>query len=146
MCSSDLAKEELIDRLVEGHEFAVPEAWVDRQIENQVRASLQNLAGRGVDPSTIKLDWQKIKESQHDKAVRSVRASLLLEKIADREGVVATKDEVDREVQRIARQEREQVVVTRARLEKDGTLGRIAGHIQTEKTLQFLFEQAHKQA
>lgn len=140
------AKEELIDRLVERHEFPVPEAWLDRQVENQVRMQLRDLAGRGVDPNTIKLDWAKVKESQREKAVRSVRASLVLEKIAEREAINATRDEVDREVQRIARQEREAVAVTRARLEKDGALSRIAGHIQTEKTLQFLFDQAQKQA
>jgi trigger factor len=140
------AKEELIDRLVERNDFAVPEAYVDRQIENQVRMQLHELTGKGVDPSTLKLDWQKIKDAQRDKAVRSVRASLVLEKIAEREGIGATKDEVDREVQRIARQEREAVPVTRARLEKEGALARIAGHIQTEKTLQLLFDQAQKQA
>jgi len=140
------AKEELIDRLVERNEFSVPEAYIDRQIENQVRMRLRDLTGQGIDPSNLKLDWEKIKESQREKAVRSVRASLLLEKVAEREGIAATKDEVDREVQRIARQEREAVPVTRARLEKEGTLGRIAGHIQTEKTLHALFEQAEKQA
>jgi len=140
------AKESLIDRLVEANEFAIPEAYVDRQVENQVRMRLGTLAGQGIDPSQLKLDWQKVKENQRDKAVRNVRASLLLEKIAERESIAATKDEVDRELQRIARQEREAVAVTRARLEKDGALGRIASHIQTEKTLQFLFEQAQKQA
>ena len=45
------AKEALIDRLVERHQFAVPEAYVDRQIENQVRAQLRNLAGEGMDPA-----------------------------------------------------------------------------------------------
>jgi trigger factor len=139
------AKEELIDRLVEGHEFPVPEAYVDRQIENQVRAQLQNIAGQGIDPNTLKLDWEKIKEKQRDKALRNVRASLLLEKISDREGIKATQDEVDREVQRIARQEHEAVAVTRAKLDKDGALGRISAHIQTEKTLQFLFDQSTKQ-
>ncbi|MBV9499924.1 MAG: trigger factor [Acidobacteriaceae bacterium] len=140
------AKEELIDKLIERNDFPVPDAYVDRQIENQVRVQLSNLGGRGIDPSNIKLDWAKVKETQRDKAVRNVRASLLLEKIAEREGIGATKDEVDREVQRIARQEREALAVTRARLEKEGALGRIAGHIQTEKTLHFLFEQAQKQA
>ena len=140
------AKEELIDRLVERNDFAVPQAYVDRQVENQVRMQLRSLAGQGIDPNTIQLDWDKVKETQRDKAVRNVRASLLLEKIAENEGISATKDEVDREVQRIARQEREAVAVTRARLDKDGTLGRISGSIQTEKTLQFLFDQAQKQA
>lgn len=140
------AKEELIDKLVDSNDFAVPEAYVDRQIENQVRMQLRDLAGRGVDPNTIKLDWEKVKQSQREKALRNVKASLLLEKICNREGIYASKDEVDREVQRLARQEREAVPVTRARLEKEGALGRIASHIQTEKTLQFLFEQAQKHA
>ena len=140
------AKEELIDELVAAHDFPVPEVYVDRQIENQVRMQLHNLAGRGVDPNSIKLDWAKVKETQRDKALRNVKASLLLEKIADREAIAATKPEVDGEIQRIAKQEREAVPVTRARLEKEGGLSRIVGAIQTEKTLQFLLEQAQKQA
>jgi trigger factor len=144
--AQQVAKEALIDRLVDGNDFPIPEAYVDRQIENQVRMQIRDLAGPDVDPNSLKLDWAKIKETQHDKAVRNVKASLLLEKISEREAIRATKDEVDREVQRLARQEREAVAVTRARLEKDGTLGRIASHIQTEKTLQFVFDQAQKHA
>ena len=140
------AKEELIDKVIERNDFPVPDAYIDKQIENQVRMQLRDLAGRGIDPNTIKLDWEKVKENQRDKAIRNVKASLLLEKISEREGMHATKDEVDREVQRLARQEREAVPVTRARLEKEGALARIASHIQTEKTLHFLFEQAQKQA
>lgn len=139
------AKEELIDRLVERNDFPVPEAYIDRQIENQVRMQLRSLAGQGIDPNTIKLDWDKVKENQREKATRNVRASLLLEKVAEREGIKANQDEIDREVQRIAQKEREAVAVARARLDKDGTLERIAGGIQTEKTLQFLFDQSSKQ-
>lgn len=144
--SQQAAKEELIDRLVEANQFPIPEIYIDRQIENQVRIQLRGLTGRGIDPSELKLDWTKLKETQRDKAMRNVRASLLLEKISEKEGIGAAKDEVDREVQRLAREEREAIPVTRARLEKDGTIGRIAGHIQTEKALQFLLEQAQKQA
>jgi trigger factor len=140
------AKEELIDRLVEAHDFPIPEAYIDKQVENQVGAQLRELTGQGIDPSKLNLDWAKIKEKQRDKALRSIRASLLLEKIAQLEGIKASRDEVDREVQRAAQQQREPVAVTRARFEKDGILDRIGSHIQTEKTLQFLFEQADKQA
>ncbi len=140
------AKEEIIDRLVERHEFPVPAAYVDRQIENQVRMQLRDLAGQGVDPNSLNLDWSKVKENQREKALRNVRASLILEKVSDTEGIRATDDEVDQEIHRLSRQEREPVPVLRARLEKEGTLDRIRGHIQTEKTMQFLFEQAAKQA
>jgi trigger factor len=140
------AKEELIDRLVESHDFPIPEAYVDKQIENQVGSQLRELTGQGIDPSKLDLDWAKIKEAQRDKALRNIRASLLLERIAQLEAINASRDEVDREVQRVAQQQHEPVPVIRARLEKDGVLARIASHIQTEKTLQFLFEQAEKQA
>jgi trigger factor len=143
--AQQVAKEALIDRLVEANDFPIPETYVNRQIENQLSMQLRQVTGREVDLSKLNLDWNKVKEKQRDPAVRSVKASLLLEKVSDREGIKATRDEVDREVQRIAQQEREPIPVTRARLDKDGTLARIASHIQTEKTLQFLFEQAQKQ-
>src|SRR5947209_16730171 len=41
------AKEALIDRLVESNDFPVPEVYLDRQIENQIRAQLHDLAGKG---------------------------------------------------------------------------------------------------
>jgi len=144
--AQDDAKHQLLDRLVDLHDFAVPDAYIDRQIEINVENQLRTLAGQGIDPKGIKLDWAKVRETQKDRAARDVKASLLLDKIAEREAIGATQEEVDREVQRIARQQREAVAVTRAKLQKDGTIGRIAGHIRTEKTLNFLFEHARKEA
>jgi trigger factor len=144
--AQESAKHDLIDRLVDSHDFPVPNAYVDRQIEINVENQLRTLAGQGVDPRGIKLDWEKLKETQKPRATRDVKASLLLDKVAEREAIHATQEEVDREVQKIARQNRETVPVTRAKLEKDGAIGRIAGHIRTEKTLNFLFEQARKEA
>jgi len=140
------AKNKLVDALVDAHEFPVPEAYIERQIEAQVESQLRMLAGEGVDPRSIKLDWEKLKETQRDKAIREVKGSLLLGKIADAEAIHATNEEVDREVQRIARQSREPVAAVRMRLEKEDALRRIASRIRTEKTLSLLFEQARKEA
>jgi trigger factor len=139
------AKHQLLDKLVDTHEFPIPDAYIDRQIQVNVENQLRTLAGQGVDPRGIKLDWEKVRESQKDRAARDVRASLILDKIGDREAVGATQEEVDREVQRVARQAREAVAITRARLQKDGGIAKIAGHIRTDKTLNLLFEQARKE-
>jgi trigger factor len=146
MRAQDAAKHQLIDRLVDAHEFPVPNVYVDRQIEINLENQLRTLAAQGIDPKSIKLDWNKVKETQKPKATRDVRASLLLDKIGERESIAATQEEVDKEVQRIARQQREAVAVTRAKLQKEGALGRIAASIRTEKTLNFLFEHARKEA
>jgi trigger factor len=140
------AKEELLDRLIETHDFPVPEAFIERQIEAEIEGQLRQMSARGVDVSKLKLDWAKLKESMRPKALRDVKATLLIERVAEVESVYATKDEVDREVQRIARQEREPVAATRKKLEKNGAIGRIANHIRSEKTLSFLFEHARKEA
>ncbi|MSV32515.1 MAG: trigger factor [Bryobacterales bacterium] len=134
----------ILDSLVELYDFPIPQSFVDRQVESIIENRLRSLADQGIDPRTLNLDWDKLKESQAPRALKDVRASLLLEKVADREAIHATRDEVDGEVQRIARQEREAVASVRRRLEQDGTVGRIAGHIRTQKTLNFLFEQASK--
>ena len=140
------AKNAIVEKIVDQHDFPVPEVFIDRQIRNRVEQTLHTLAEQGVDPRSLKLDWEKLKEEQRDKAVREVKASLLLSKIAERESIHATRDEVDREVERHARQNREALAAVQMRYEKDGTLGRIASHIQSQKTLNFLFEHARKTA
>jgi trigger factor len=140
------AKDELVERLVEAHDFPVPDAYVERQIESQLESQFRSLAERGVDPSKLKIDWTKLKDAQRPKALQAVKASLLIEKISEREAIHATNDEVDHEVQRLAKQEREPVAATRKKLEKEGLLGRIAYQIRSNKTMNFLFEHARKEA
>jgi len=140
------AKNKIIDLLVDRHDFPVPETYVDRQIRNRVEQTLRAMASEGVDPRGLKLDWEKVRESQREKAIREVKASMLLSKIAEREAIGVSREEVDREVERLARQQREPVAALQMKFEKDGTLGRIASHIQSEKTLTFLFEHARKTA
>jgi trigger factor len=140
------SKGRIVDALVKSHDFPVPQTYVDFQIENNVRRSLQDAIGRDVDLRSLNLDWSKLREQQSERAIQDVKASLLLEKIADVESINATNEEVDRELQRIAKSQREAVAALRMRFEKDGTLGRIASRIRTEKILSFLFEHARKVA
>jgi trigger factor len=144
--SQQKAKDQLIDKLIETHEFPVPEAYIERQIESQLENQFRDLAERGIDPTKLKLDWAKIKEAQRPKALHDVKASLLVDKIAEREAIAPTNDEVDTEVQRIAKQQREPVAAVRKKLQKDGVLSRIAYQIRSNKTLNFLFEHARKEA
>jgi trigger factor len=139
------SKGKIVETLVKSHEFPVPQAYVDYQIENNVRRSLQEITGReDMDLRSLNLDWNKLREQQGERATGDVKASLLLEKLGDTESIHATQEEVDRELARIAKQEREPVAALRKRFDKDGTTGRIASRIRTEKILNFLFEHARK--
>ena len=140
------AKNKVVEKIVEAHEFAVPDAYVDHQIKANLESRLRELAGQGADLSKLKLDWEKVREAQKDQATKEVRASLLLDRIAERESIGVTEEELDREVQRVARQDREPVPTVRKRLEEQGALGQLASRIRTEKTLNLLFDEAKKVA
>ena len=105
------------------------------------------MAAEGVDPRSLKLDWEKVKESQRDKAVREVKASMLLAQdrgAGERFTPPATK--WTGKWRRLPGSSASRWRRCTCEFEKDGTLGRIACHIQTEKTLNFLFEHARKTA
>ena len=138
------AKDKIVEKLVDSNDFPVPEIFVDRQIENRVEQRLRALQAEGVDPKSFKIDWEKVKTAQKDAAMREVKASLILGKVAEKESIVATNDDVDRELDRISRQEKQPVAVLRRKLTENGELNRIASHIQTEKTMNYLFEHATK--
>ncbi len=142
------AKNALIEKLVDLHDFPVPDSYVDQQLQTNLENQLRTLAAQGADVQKLAegIDWNKYRESQGERARRDVRGSLVLGKIADRESIYPTQDEVDAEVQRLARQQREPVAAVRMKLEKDGSMNRIANRIRTEKVLNFLFEHAVKVA
>lgn len=138
------AKDKLVDKLVDTNDFPVPTVFVERQLDNRLEQRVSSLAQQGIDVKNLNLDWRKLRENMRDAATREVRASLILGRVAERESIAATNQEVDGEVDRIARQEREPVAAMRRKLAANGTLDRIASHIATEKTLNFLFDHATK--
>lgn len=144
--AQEAAKTKIIDHLVASHSFPVPTAYVETQLKTQAENLVRSLVSQGADPKALNLDWERFREGQTERAEKDVRASLLLDTIATRESIDATQDEVDRELQVAARRDRQPVGVLRAQWEKNGTLRRIASHIRTTKTLNFLFENARKVA
>ena len=58
-----VAKETLVDQLVEGHDFPVPEALVERQIEVRVERGLRALAMQG-DRKSTRLNSSHIQKSR----------------------------------------------------------------------------------
>ena len=138
------AKNAIMEKLVDAHPFAVPDVFVDQQVQGMIEGQLRSLSSQGVDVSKLKLDWSELRKAQAERAARDVRASMILEKVAVAESIFTSQEEVDAELSRVSRQQREPIAAVRMRFEKDGTLGRIASRIRTEKTLGFLFEQAVK--
>ncbi len=136
------AKDRLIDELLKRHDFAVPEALVDRQVEIRLERGLRALAAQGMRPENLKrMDFARLRAGQREAALREVKASLMLDKIADAEHIEVSDEEIDRELNEIAEQAKQPVESIRARLTGEGALDRIRNRIRSEKTLDFLYRQ-----
>ena len=137
------AKEKLVEELVKRHEFEVPEALVERQIDIRLERGLRALAAQGMRPEDMKkMDLARLRSGQREQALNEVKASLLLEKIADEEKIEVSNEELDQEIEALAKQSKQTSEAIRARLTRDGALDRIRSRIRSEKTLNFLYQQS----
>jgi trigger factor len=89
-----------------------------------------------------KMDFARLRAGQREQAVQEVKASLLLDRIAEEEKIEVADAEIDREIEALATQSKQTVEAIRARLTRDGALDRIRSRIRNEKTLDFLYRQS----
>jgi trigger factor len=137
------AKEKLVDELVKRNDFPVPQTLIDRQIDTRLERGLRALAQQGMREQDMKkLNFARLREGQKEAAIREVKASLLLDKIAELENIQVSDDELDHEIESAARQSQQTLESVRARLEKDGAIERIKDRMRNEKALDFLYRQS----
>jgi len=137
------AKDKLVAELVKRNQFEVPEALVERQIDIRLERGLRALAAQGMKPEDIKkMDFNRLRAGQREQALQEVKASLLLDKIAEEEKIEVSDEEIDREVEALAQQSKQTSEAIRARLTRDGALDRIRNRIRNEKTLDLLYHQS----
>jgi len=137
------AKDKLVEELVNRNHFPVPESLVDQQVTSRLERGFRALAAQGMRPEDMrKMDFRRLRQAQRDAALREVKASLILEKIADKENIQASDADLDLEVARFAQQSRQPVEAVRKKLTDEGTLERMRERIRNEKTLDFLYQRS----
>jgi trigger factor len=135
------AKDKLLGELIERYQFPVPESFVQQQIEARLDRGLRALAQQGMKVEDMrKLDFVQLRASQRDQAVNEVKASMLLDRIAEAEGISVPEEDVDRELLMLSIQSREPLETLRERLSNDGGLDRIREQMRREKTGSVLYE------
>ncbi len=134
-------REALFARLAERFAFPVPETLVQQQVDARLDRGLRALASQGMSAEMMrKLDFTRLRGAQRETALQEVRSALLLDRIAEAEGIEVSDEEFERELQIAALQSREPLESLRARLTQDGGLARIREQIKREKTASALYQ------
>ncbi|MEW5982805.1 MAG: trigger factor [Acidobacteriota bacterium] len=133
---------ELLSTLAGRVSIEVPGALVEHELDRRLEDLVHRLAEQRVDPRTAGVDWNEVRASQRDAALESVKAALVLDEIARREGVDVSDEEIDAEIGRFAERSGRTVAAVRVQVEKDGGRLRLRQGLRREKTMDFLLSNA----
>jgi trigger factor len=135
------ARNKMLDEVVSRHSFPVPESLVQQRVDARLERGLRALAQQGMRADDMrKLDFVRLRAAQRDEAEREVRASLVVDRIAEIENVTVSDEELNQEVLVLSMQTREPYETLRERLAKDGGMERLREEMRREKTGRALYE------
>ena len=135
-------RDEVIRKLLDGHQFEVPQSMVDQQTDFRLEGVARQMMSRGIDPRTAQVNWEAAREELKGQARDDVRATMLLEKIVAAENISVSDEEVEAEIDALATASRQPLEQVRAALTKDGGERSIAHRLRNRKALDLLIENA----
>ncbi|HID80015.1 MAG TPA: trigger factor [Aquifex aeolicus] len=93
--------EKLLLKLVEVHKFDIPESLVRRESDILFERRLQELSAYGINPNQV--DREKLLNEILPTAVFNVASRLLLDRLADKLNIEVGEEEVNREIEKLAK-------------------------------------------
>ena len=135
-------RQELLRQLANRVTVEVPEALIGRELDRRVEQVARHLLEEQIDPRQARIDWDAFREQQRASATDTVRGTLVLEEIADREAIEITGGDVDQEIERQAALSGRTPQAVRALLEKDRGIGRLEAGLRREQAISLLMKRA----
>ena len=113
-------------------------ALVEHQTQYRLESVVRDMIGRGIDPRSQEVNWEGAREELKAQAEEDVRGSLLLERIAEEEQINVSDEEIEAEIEAIAKASRQSKEQVRGVLTKDGGERSIANRLRNRKALDVL--------
>jgi len=133
---------DLMKQLATRVTFEVPQALLEREIDRRVEEFVRRLIDQQIDPMKTNINWEDFREKQREAAAEAVRGALVLDEVARRESVAVSRDEIEAEVAKYAERTGRTPAAVRARLEKEGGIGRLYSGLRRERAIDFLLSRA----
>ena len=142
-------KEQIAKRLADTHHFDLPDSMVEREVNAMVRQQLESRArqrGRSAEAGEGKREEEvaRLREEALPEAKRRVKVGLILETIAEKEGVRVEEQDVAAELERLARRLNVSAEDVGRMIQAGGQDMRdeILGRLLAEKSLDFVYRHA----
>jgi trigger factor len=140
-------KDALLKRLIDTHYFDLPDTLVERELSTIVRQTLQaRQRGKVTDalPAPDAEELKRLREEHREEANRRVKAGLILEAIAEKEGLSVSQDDLNNEVTRLATELRVPMADLVKMIQAGGqdSVEELRARILADKALDVVYRQA----
>jgi trigger factor len=130
------------EAVLAGHQIEVPDALVLRQVGHLIEHTRDRMRRQGIDPDKLPWDYGKLLEELKPGAEKAVRRSLVLEAIAEKEGLIPTDADIDAEVEKIAVANNRPAPAVRRIMSQNGDLEGLKHNLRESRTLEFLISKS----
>ncbi len=141
----DTYKDTIIKRLAETHHFDLPETLVERELEAIIRQHVQQQQQKSGSEDALSMEaLTALRQEHRDEAARRVKLGLVLEAIAEKEGLTVTQDDLNAEVMRLA-SELKMPAADLVKMIKSGgqdSIDELRARILADKALDFVYRNA----
>lgn len=135
------ARVKLLQKLVEIHDFEVPQAMVAEQFEALQEEMKVRRTYAGADPRSIQFSEAELNDLQ-SRATFAAKASVLLMAVARQESIEVSDEDVSAKIEEIASMRNQTAAAIRGYLEREGAMPTLNDRILEEKVLEWLLENA----
>jgi len=135
-------KKDLFDQLLSMCTFELPAGIVEESAQSLRDRREMELRMYGVGPDDIKKREDELKTSSQESSARDLKLFFIIEKIAQKEGIVVEESDAERALGAMAQSYGTHPRRVRMELEKSGKLSELRLQILEDKTSQFLLDQA----
>ena len=141
---ADRAMREQINEYLLSHtEFDLPEGVASRHAARVLQRRHVDLLQMGVSREQVDERMTEIEASVNEQANRDLKLTFLFQKIAEKQGIEVTEEEVNSRVARMAAMYRRRPERLRQELESDGTISQVEVSIREEKATRALLAKAN---
>ena len=140
-------KDTILKRLADTHHFDLPETLVERELDAIVRQKLQERQrSKATDPAPAveAEELKKIRDEHREDANRRVKVGLILEAIAEKEGLSVSQEDLNNEVTRLAAELRVPTADLVKMIQAGGrdSIEELRARILADKALDFVYRHA----
>ena len=135
-------KEKLVNRLTEMHSFTLPSSMVERQTRYLMERYQNQTAGQGGADANAAPPMEEARKTLEGRATRQVQATLLVEKISQREKIEISDQEVQERIDNLARAAGERAKNVREYYTKPETREDLRAQMVFDRTIGYLLERA----